>query len=80
MTKRTAAQQRERAKWPRSSATAVAAAPAGSVAERGTVGGEPEAVTVDVRDGKQTLYVAAADRGILASDDQGRTFTPRYTE
>ncbi len=49
-------------------------------AERGTVGGEPEAITFDVRDGKQTLYVAATDRGILASDDQGRTFTTRYSE
>ena len=48
--------------------------------ERGSVGGAPEAVTVDVRDGKETLYVAATDRGILASDDQGRTFTPRYSE
>ncbi len=48
--------------------------------ERGSVGGQPEAVTVDVRDGRQTLYVAATDRGILASDDQGRTFTTRYSE
>ncbi len=49
-------------------------------AERGTVGGEPEAITVDVRDGAQTLYVAATGRGILASEDQGRTFTARYSE
>ncbi len=48
--------------------------------ERGSVGAEPEAITVDIRGGKQTLYVAAADRGILASDDQGRTFTTRYSE
>lgn len=47
---------------------------------RGTVGAEPEAVTVDVRGGKETLYVAARDHGILASDDQGRTFTSRYSE
>ncbi len=47
---------------------------------RGNVGEEPEAVTVDVRDGKETLYVAAIDRGILASNDQGRTFTLRYSE
>ena len=49
-------------------------------AEGGSVGGEPEAITVDVRAGRETLYVAAADRGILASVDQGRTFTTRYTE
>lgn len=48
--------------------------------ERGSVGGQPEAMTVDVRDGKETLYVAATDRGILASADQGRTFTTRYSE
>lgn len=48
--------------------------------ERGSVGGQPEAITVDVRDGQETLYVAASDRGILASADQGRTFTTRYSE
>lgn len=48
--------------------------------ERGSVGGSPEAITVDVRDGKETLYVAATDRGILASADQGRSFTIRYSE
>lgn len=48
--------------------------------ERGSVGGQPEAMTVDVRDGKETLYVAATDRGIVASTDQGRTFTTRYSE
>ncbi len=48
--------------------------------ERGSVGGQPEAMTVDVRDGTETLYVAATDRGILASTDQGRTFTTRYSE
>lgn len=48
--------------------------------QRGSVGGQPEAMTVDVRDGKETLYVAASGRGILASDDQGRTFTTRYAE
>ena len=47
---------------------------------RGSVGGQPEAVTLDVRDGKELLYVAAADRGILVSGDQGRTFTTRYAE
>lgn len=49
-------------------------------AERGSVGGQPEAITVDVRDGRQTVYVAATDRGIVASADQGRTFTTRYAE
>lgn len=48
--------------------------------ERGSVGGQPEAITVDVHGGKETLYVAATDRGILASADQGRTFTTRYSE
>jgi hypothetical protein len=48
--------------------------------EQGSVGGQPEAITVDVRDGRETLYVAAADRGIVASADQGRTFTTRYVE
>jgi hypothetical protein len=47
---------------------------------RGTVGEQPEAVTVDVRNGKETLYVAAGDRGILASSDGGTTFTTRYQE
>ncbi len=47
---------------------------------RGTAGGQPEAITVDVRDGEERLYVAAADRGILVSTDQGRTFTTRYSE
>jgi photosystem II stability/assembly factor-like uncharacterized protein len=48
--------------------------------ERGSVGGQPEAITVDVRGDKETLYVAATDRGIVASADQGRTFTTRYSE
>ena len=47
---------------------------------RGSVGGQPEAMAVDVRGGKETLYVAATDRGIVASADQGRTFTTRYSE
>ena len=46
---------------------------------RGSVGGQPEAITVDVRDGQERLYVAAAERGILVSADQGRTFTTRYS-
>ncbi len=48
--------------------------------ERGSVGGQPEAMTVDVRDGAEALYVAASDRGIVTSADQGRTFTTRYSE
>lgn len=47
---------------------------------RGSVGGEPEAITVDVRGGAETLYVAASGRGILASTDGGRTFITRYAE
>ena len=47
---------------------------------RGTVGGAPEAITVDVRGGKETLYIAARERGILASSDRGRTFITRYSE
>lgn len=49
-------------------------------AERGSVGGQPEAITVDVLDGRETLYVAATGQGIVASADQGRTFTTRYSE
>ncbi len=47
---------------------------------RGSAGGAPEALTVDDRDGRQTLYVAVRDRGVLASHDGGRTFTSRYSE
>ena len=47
---------------------------------RGAAGGEPEAITVDVRDGGETLYLAVRGRGILSSGDGGRTFTTRYTE
>lgn len=47
---------------------------------RGRVGGEPEAITVDSRDGAPTLYVAVAGRGILTSTDGGTTFTTRYAE
>lgn len=47
--------------------------------QRGTVGGQPEAITVDARGGEERLYVAVADRGILVSTDQGRTFTTRYS-
>lgn len=47
---------------------------------RGTVAGDPEALTLDVRDGKQVLYVAATGRGILTSVDGGMSFTTRYQE
>lgn len=47
---------------------------------RGSVAEQPEAITVDVREGNEVLYVAAARRGILASTDGGRTFTTRYAE
>ncbi|MBA3741622.1 F510_1955 family glycosylhydrolase [Sporichthya sp.] len=47
--------------------------------ERGTIAGEPEALTVDVRNGAQTLYVAA-ERGILQSTDGGTSFTTRYAD
>ena len=47
---------------------------------RGSAGGPPEAITVDVRDGEERLYVAVAERGILVSTDQGRSFTTRYAE
>jgi len=48
--------------------------------ERGAVGGAPEAITVDVREGVERLYVAATGRGIGVSDDQGQTFTTRYSD
>ena len=47
---------------------------------QGGIGGEPEAIAVDVRDGRETLYVAATERGVLASSDGGRTYTTRYSE
>ena len=47
---------------------------------RGSVGEQPEAVAVDASNGTETLYVAAGDRGILASTDGGTTFTTRYDE
>lgn len=49
-----------------------------SWASRGRVGGEPEALTADLRNGREVLYVAASERGILTSSDGGRTFTTRY--
>lgn len=47
---------------------------------RGTAGGEPEALAVDARNGSETVYVAVAQRGILASTDGAQTFTTRYKE
>lgn len=44
--------------------------------ERGTVGGEPEALAANDGD----LYAAATGRGVLASSDGGRTWTVRYSE
>ena len=46
----------------------------------GTVGGEPEALTVDARDGRAAVYAAVAGKGIVASTDGGRTFAVRYAE
>ncbi len=46
----------------------------------GSVGGEPEALTVETTDGAAAVYVAVADTGILASRDGGGTFAVRYTE
>lgn len=47
---------------------------------RGSVRAQPEAMTVDVRDGGETLYLAATGRGIVSSADQGRSFSTRYYE
>lgn len=74
--------------WTRSSLFGVA--PDGTVAQstdgggtwdrRGDAGGQPEALALDARGGAAALYVAVADRGVLASGDGGRTFTTRYAE
>ena len=45
---------------------------------RGDVGGAAEAITVDETGESPALFVAVARRGILQSDDGGRTFTTRY--
>ena len=52
----------------------------GSGLQRGTTGGQPEAIAVDSRNGATTLYVAVAERGILASTDGAKTFTTRYQQ
>lgn len=44
--------------------------------ERGSLGGEPEALAAHDQD----LYAAATGRGVLASSDGGRTWTVRYSE
>jgi hypothetical protein len=46
----------------------------------GSVGGEPEALTVDAPGGKPRLHVAVAGEGIVVSADGGRTFSTRYAE
>ena len=48
---------------------------------RGTVGGEPEALFVDNRNGDgEAMYVAVPPGTILASSDGGTTFSLRYQE
>lgn len=47
---------------------------------RGRVDGEPEALAIDARDGRRTLYVAVSGGAILASRDDGATFFTRYAE
>ena len=47
---------------------------------RGTVAGEPEAITVDIVGGAERLHVAVSERGILSSVDGGATFDVRYAE
>lgn len=49
-----------------------------SWSKRGSVGGQPEAITLDVRNGQEVLYVAVSERGILSSTDGGRAFSTRY--
>jgi len=49
-------------------------------ARRGSAGGQPEGLAVEVRGDAPTVFVVVADRGILASTDGGRTFTTRYAE
>lgn len=49
-------------------------------AARGTMGGEPEALAVDARDGTETLYAASSSGGLVSSRDGGRTFTTRYRQ
>lgn len=46
----------------------------------GSVGGEPEALTVDARGGQPQVYAAVSGKGIVASADGGRKFAVRYAE
>jgi hypothetical protein len=47
---------------------------------RGEIGGEPQAMTLGGSDGRRQLFVAVTGRGILQSDDGGRTFQVRYSD
>lgn len=49
-------------------------------ARTGSVGGEPEALSVDTAGGTARLHVAVSGKGIVVSVDGGRTFTTRYAE
>ena len=46
----------------------------------GSVGGQPEALTVDAHGGRTAVYAAVAGRGIVESADGGATFVVRYAE
>ncbi len=69
--------------WPAAN-TIVGVAPDGAVhvsddggstwQQRGTAGGAPQALTAT---GSSDIYVAT-EQGVFASDDGGRSFTPRY--
>jgi hypothetical protein len=47
---------------------------------RGTVGGEPETLAVDQRDGVENMYVAVSPGTIVVSRDGGVSFTLRYAD
>lgn len=49
-----------------------------SWSRRGSVDGEPAALSVDARDGSEIVYVAVGEQGIVQSKDGGTTFTTRY--
>lgn len=53
---------------------------ASSWVERGRIGGEPEAMTVQADGDRDILYAAATDRGIVVSEDGGATFAVRYAD
>ena len=48
--------------------------------EQGSVQGEPEALYVDDRDGRETIYVGISPATILVSTDGGTSFTTRYAD